>query len=908
MEKFIDKVVAQLIQNQKSFENTTIILPGNRAILFFRKSFQKNLRNALLPQFVSIDDFISSLSDLQVVSQIQYWFSAYEAYLKIAEKPLLFEEFLKWIPTLQKDFDDIQTSLVDPNQIFDYLVSLERIKKWGQEELEIGSNDLMKNHLQFWEMAKKLFFQLNGDLENKGLGYRGLLYKKAVENLPEFIESQTNELVFVGLNALSNAEKKIVFELEKSGQAKLFWDADRYYLEDSNQEAGYFLRKYKSSLSEWNWEFDHFSQPKNIEVTGIGKRVGQAKYLHQILEKIPEDEYTETAVVLAEETLLPAVLSSVPEKIPKVNITMGFPLNKATMAYFFRSVFELQMNREKLGNGKTYYFKNVLDILDSSILKEKSGAAEKLSLKIRRENYIFSTPKFLKEQLKGSVFSDFFNVPENCSFFVDELQRWIDAQMESADIQVNELDKEYLYRFSLLFAQLKKELNDYPHIQDFKTLYVLYNRLLQNETISFVGEPLEGLQIVGLLETRLLDFKNIILLSANDGILPPGRVENSFIPYDIRQEMGLNTFMENDAVFAYHFYRLMQRAETIQLVYNSEPDVFGSGEKSRFITQMEIESGHEIGHQIALPKFESLDHQELVIHKSEEVQKALENWIEQGISPSSLNSYLRNPIEFYQQKVLNLEEFEEAEETVGARILGNIVHKSLEELYKNLLGKILIPADISPLIKNLEPVVEKYFKDEYKSEDFKRGKNFLVYKIVYSFVENVLKNDLKIAEESELVILSLEEKYEVDFKLETGKIVKLKGYIDRIDAINGQKRVIDYKTGYLNETELKITSEKVPKVFLEGGFSKALQLFLYAQLFFGKHENQYVQFGIYPLKYPKKGVVPLDFEKEAFLDNQILNEIKSPLNNLIEEILNPEIPFVESRESILNDLSESEFQ
>jgi len=905
MEKFIDKVVSELIQNNTHFENTTIILPGNRAKLFFRKSFQRQLKNVLLPRFLSMDEFMSELSGLHSVSQIQLWFLAYDAYLKIAENPLPFEEFLKWISTLQKDFDDIHSALVHPNQIFNYLVSAERIKKWGQEGLEIGSNLLMERHLHFWEMAQKLFFQLNEDLEKKGWGYRGLMYKKAVENLPRFIENSTNEFVFAGLNALSNAERKILFELEKMGRAQVFWDSDVYYLENENQEAGYFLRDYKTSLSNWNWEFDHFSKPKVIEATGIGKRVGQAKYLHSILEEIPENEYSETAVVLAEEILLPAVLSSIPEKISKANITMGFPLNKSTMAYFFRSVFELQMNREKLGNGKTYYFRNVLDVLDNAVLKEKSTISEKLTLKIRRENYIFSTPKFLKEQLEKSVFADFFEIPTDIFSFVDQLQKWIDRQMKSDEIQINELDKEYLYRFSLLFTQLKTELKGFSHIGDFKTLYVLYNRLLQNETISFVGEPLEGIQILGLLETRLLDFKNVILLSANDGILPPGRVENSFIPYEIRREMGLNTFTENDAVFAYHFYRLIQRAETVQLIYNLESDALGSGEKSRFIKQIEIESGHEIRNKIALPQFEFPDHQDLMIPKSETVKMALQKWTENGISPSSLNSYLRNPIEFYQQKVLNLEEFEEAEETVGARILGNIVHKSLEELYQDLLGKILIPADILPLLENLEPVVEKYFKSEYKSEDFKRGKNFLIYKIAYSFVENVLKNDLQICRESELVILNLEEKAEVDFKLLSGQIVKLKGVIDRIDSVNGQKRLIDYKTGYLNDNELKVTPEKLLKVFQENNFSKSLQLFFYAQLFFGKFENQSVQFGIYPLKLPKKGVVPLTYDKENQLDNSILDLIYEPLSSLIEEILNPEIPFMENREGILNDLSGS---
>jgi len=901
MEKFIDKVVLELIQNKTDFENTTIVLPGNRPKLFFRKAFQKELKNSLLPRFLSIDDFISSVSGLKPVSQIRLWFRAYDSYKKITGSLDEFDVFLKWIPTVLKDFDDINSSLTHPDEIFDYLVSAERIKKWGHEELEIGSNQLMSKHLFFWKMAKDLYFQLNKDLLENNLGYRGLIYKTAVEKLPGFIQKDDTNYVFAGLNALSNAERNIVFELKKWEKAKLFWDSDTYYMQDENQESGYFLRQYKEAQEDWNWEFDSFSQPKKINVTGTGKRVGQAKYLYKILNGIPENEWKETVVVLAEETLLPAVLSSIPPQISKVNITMGFPLNKSTMAYFFRSVFELQMNREKLGNGKTYYFKNALDILDNTVFRENNTVAGQASIRIRKENHIFSSPVFLTENLEGSIYQPLFEIPSEVRMFIDNFQKWMDSQMRNADLQINDIDKEYLYRFSLLFNQLKEELSASNPVSDFKTLYVLYNRLLQNETISFVGEPLEGLQIVGLLETRLLDFKNVIVLSANDGILPPGRIENSYIPYDIRREMGLNTFTENDAVFAYHFYRLLQRAEKVELLYNTEADALGSGEKSRFITQLEIESGHEIHNRIAVPEFSSPENNPLLIPKTPKVVEALEDWIQKGISPSSLNSYLRDPVEFYQQKVLKLDEFEDAEEIIGARILGNIVHKSLEELYKDLLGKILNPNDIKPLLDNLEPVVEKYFREEYKSGEYKRGKNFLIYKIVFTFVENVLKNDLKLSEESELVILDLEREAQTEFQLQNGRKVLLKGFIDRIDSVNGRKRIIDYKTGSVTENSLFIKPEKIENIFQEDEFSKPLQLLLYAHLFFGTNENQYVQFGIYPLKYPKKGVIPLKIGGEIEFDNELLELSANPLSNLIEEILNPEIPFCEDRQKLLKE-------
>lgn len=899
MEKFIDRVVSELIRNNTGFENTVLVLPGNRPKLFFRKAFQKQLENCLLPEFLSIDDFIVSVSELKPVSQIRLWFQAYDSYKKITDSSDEFDVFLKWIPTILKDFDDINSSLVNPNEIFDYLVSAERIKKWGHENLEIGSNQLMSKHLSFWKMATDLYFRLNENLIEKGLAYRGLIYKTAVERLPEFIQNTDKNYVFAGLNALSNAERKIVFELKKSGKAQIFWDSDSYYMQDSDQESGYFLRQYKEFSDEWNWEFDAFSQPKEIHVTSVGKRVGQAKYLHKILEKIPENEWTETVVVLAEESLLPAVLSSIPQKISKVNITMGFPLNKSSMAYFFRSIFELQMNREKLGKGKTYYYKNVLDILGNTLFREKANYSDGLRQAIQIQNRIFTTADYLIQNLGKSIYKPLFEIPSDVNSFAETLLSWSNDLMEKAEIEINELDKEYLYRFGLLLTQLKEELYGFNQIKDFKTLNILYNRLLQNETISFVGEPLEGLQIVGLLETRLLDFKNIIMTSVNDGILPPGRVENSFIPYDIRREMGLNTFAENDAVFAYHFYRLLQRAESVWLLYNSEPDALGSGEKSRFITQIEIESGHEIQFEIAAPAFSASPKEELSIEKTQSVMDALDHWAESGISPSSLSSYLRNPIEFYQQKVLKLAEFEEAEETVGARVLGNIVHKSLEELYKDLLRKVLLPSDIQPLLENLQTVVEKCFKEEYRNGEFSRGKNYLIYKIVSAFVENVLNNDLKLSRQGELMILELEKKAEVEFELENGRKIKLKGFIDRIDSVNGRKRIIDYKTGSVNDNSLNIKSENIGKVFLEDKSAKPLQLLLYAHLFFGNNENQNVQFGIYPLKYPKKDLIPLRIDGEIEFGNDILELSAQPLCSLIEEILNPEIPFYENREKHL---------
>lgn len=893
MAKFIEQVVDHLLTIQTDFRKITLVLPGNRPQLFLKKSFREKCQNSILPEMISIDDWVRNISDLQSISQIQLWFESYKAYKQSTENPESFDEFLKWIPTLIKDFDDIQTSLVDSDEIFEYLVSAERIKKWGHENLDVGSNQIMSKHLHFWKMAHALFLNLNSNLLTKNQAYRGLIYKEAVNKVDDFLNLNDHHFVFVGLNALSQAEKKLIETLQKNNRATLLWDADAYYINDFNQEAGHFLRKHKAENSgDFLWVQKEFEKPKNIQVVEVGKRVGQAKYLNQILENIPKQKLTETAVVLAEETLLPAVLSSLPSHIDHVNITMGFPLDKSTMAYFFKSVFELHMNSEKMGQGNSFYYKNVLDVISNPIFKEENSKNSTLNLKIRKENRIFNSIEFLQTELKESIYKDLFSKFKTPKQFVEMLNEWIEQMMQEAKVQINDLDKEYLYRFSLLFHQLLDELTDFDEIQNFKTLYILYNRLLQNESISFVGEPLAGLQIVGLLETRLLDFENVIITSVNEGVIPPGRVENSFIPFDIRREMGLNTYSENDAIFAYHFYRLLQRAQNIQLLYNAETDSLSSGERSRFIAQMEIESPHPIKHIVAAPKFQAVQSKLLEIPKTPSVMDRLAKW-SNSISASSINNYVRNPLEFYQNYVLRIKEFEDAEEHVGARVLGNIVHKSLEKLYEPYLKKILIEQDFLQIESEVQPILKSAFETEYGQGDYRKGKNHLIYKIAETYLHNVIDSDRKLASKNELVILGIEQKLTTPFTLSNGQNVNLIGFIDRIDSLNGQTRIIDYKTGSVKENTLKLNSEKFSEIFDKEGFDKPIQLLFYASLYFGNGGKQPVSFGIYPLKNPQKGIYNFSVDKEIYFEPEIFDQAKVGLSNLIEEILNPSIPFVE---------------
>ena len=891
MAQFIENVVKDLVQNQKNFINTTLVLPGKRPMLFFKQEFQRQAQNIILPQMKSIEELMSELSGLEIISGINLWFKAYQAYKKIVDKPDSFEDFIKWGPTVLKDFDDIDASLQPAHKVLDYLVSVERISQWGDGKIEIGKNEIIQNHLTFWGIVSKLYFQLQQDLLDSKEGYAGMVFRIASEKVEEIVENRTSHYVFAGFNALTKAEQALIFRLEKENLATLYFDADKYYYENPNQEAGSFLRKYKEKIKPINWVVDEFSKPKNLQTIGVAKQVGQAKYIADLIRNLNEDEIKNTALILADESILPAILNSLPENITHLNISMGIPLRSVPLAQFFKSIFELQMNREKLGKGTMFYFKNVLQILENKTLSLFStDESRKLIGDIRLQNRIFNSQNSIQNALGESIFKSIFHIPKSITEFIHHLKNWTDDLLHHPSMN-DLLMKEYLFFFKKVFNQLHENLLSVDDIKDYRTLFLLYNKIVSSETISFIGEPLQGLQLMGLLETRLLNFDNIIMTSVNDEILPLGRQNNTFIPYDIRKQMKLNTFTENDSIYAYHFYRLIQRAKNAYFVYDTEADGMGSGEKSRFLAQIKFESNHEVKETFAAPSFITKPLKEIIVPKTDETMAKLQNWAEYGISPSSLSTYLRNPLDFYEQRVFNVNEVEEAEEIVSARTLGNIVHGALEDLYTPYIGHILHENDFKNIEKIKDKTLQEHFSKEYKDGHLDKGPNYLIYKIAERIVDGVLSKDTTTAKENEFVIRALESKHEVDFTLTNGKIVKLKGVIDRIDSVNNQIRIIDYKTGYAKDISVK--TEEIETVYQKEDKAKQLQLIFYAHLFYADKENltKDIELCIYPIKFPNKDLIKLSVDKNTTIDYSIVENSTSPMSTLIEEILNQEIPF-----------------
>jgi hypothetical protein len=467
----------------------------------------------------------------------------------------------------------------------------------------------------------------------------------------------------------------------------------------------------------------------------------------------------------------------------------------------------------------------------------------------------------------------------------------------------NILTLEYLYRFHVIFNELQVLNDKHAHISTINILCNLYKEIIANNTLDFKGEPLKGLQIMGMLESRVLDFETVIISSVNEGILPAGKSQNSFIPFDVKLENGLPTYKEKDAVYTYHFYRLLQRAEQAYIIYNTEPDVLKGGEKSRFITQLEIENLHNINYYIVSPNVPSIPKKLKQITKTESVIEQLKLIAEEGFSPSSFTNYIRNPIDFYYEKILGIKTFDEIEETVAANTLGSIVHHALEALYLPFKNQFLMEDDIKTAITLIDSTVKKHFKQEFKEGEISTGKNLIIFEIAKRYVFNFLKKELEALHNGDTIkIIALEEKITTTLHIpELNYPIILKGTVDRIDEFNGVTRIIDYKSGKVLQNQVEITDWN-DLLNNYDKYSKSFQILCYAYMhnsrsqFLSPIEAGVISFknlkGEYFLKFAKKESVN-SRNKDQLITQETLGNFYVQLKKLILEICDPNIPFTE---------------
>jgi hypothetical protein len=922
---FLSKLAEELLcTNSSSLHLKTIVLPNKRAKIFLIEELKnQSLDTFLAPKIISIEMLIEEIAQLRALDNIELLFEFYSVYISITDKSKHqdFEKFSSWAITLIQDFNEIDRYLINQNEIFSYLLDIERIKHWTPNVN--NQSKLVENHLEFWKLLPFYYEKFTKHLLNKKVGYQGLLYRKSAENCVAFSENINNETyVFAGFNALNLAEETIIKCLLETKKATVYWDIDSVFLKDEFHDAGLFLRKIKKSWkyfesNPFNWITDAFSKDKNIEVIGTPKSIGQAKIAGKIIENIvlENNSLENTAIVLSEENILIPILNALPVEVENLNITMGYPSKNNPAQILIFKLFQLHLNAQNRNKKQSvFYYKEVLEILNNPLIVSSIQANEVVKI-IKNSNLTFITSNRL-----GDLFSKydllknelvlhlFFNWNVSVNEVLEKLKAiliFIKTHLGNQNEQ-DKVTKAFIFSIYNVILKIINYYETYNKIENLEVLFSIYKQVVDQAQVSFEGEPLKGLQIMGILESRILDFDNVIITSLNEGKLPGGKSNNSFIPYDVKLEKGLPTYKERDAIFTYHFYRLLQRAKNVYLLYNTHSEGIDAGEKSRFITQLEIE--HLPNHTFKKVFYNAIKpdsiYQPVEILKTQPILDRLEQIATiKGFSPSALTNYLRNPIQFYYQRILGVRENEEVEENVAANTLGTIIHEVLEKMYAPFEGKnIQIQvSDIDVMITNIESITLEKFIEVYKEGEIKKGKNLIAFEVskrnIYNFL---IQEKLNIENGDELFILSLEKPHETKIQHKNLPFqIKIAGKVDRIELRNNTIRIIDYKTGKVEANKLKINT--FDGLTLDLANDKIIQLLCYALMFQENslRENYNVEVGIFSFKNMKAGFLPFIFGKgrgivgETVITTEFLENFKEELVILIQEILNPTISFKE---------------
>lgn len=922
MQSFLSKVVSEVLKNDTSLSSTTFILPNKRSGLFLKNVLKQKLhQTTFLPKIISIEEFVKDITGFEVLDTVSLIFEFYGIYKANTSKQEAdsFENFSKWASILLQDFNDLDSNLFDTAEILAYLSDSKRIEQWhpGDEE----ESPLVKKYLAFFNKVITYHSAFTAHLSKKKLGYQGLVYRTATESISAYKEKHQNEkFIFAAFNALNKAEEKIIQQLLEDNLATIYWDHDDFYTKSNNQSEQFFkkyLRSWPYYISnEFQWQENNINSSKTIHFHGLPKNISQIKHVGSLLKELQQNNgIKDTAVILGNEKLLPSLLNSIPKEITKANITMGYELQNVSLNTFFQALFKLHLNRSKWNKERTFYYKDLVSLLNDPFFKsqwiDQQEVEKGLKVILYSDNTIFVS----EDQLMNLVapFEDlsrlfkliFLGWNNDVNLIIENITKIIEHLKDVKE--QHKLNQEYLYRYFNIFVQLSNLNKNFGFIDNLNTLYQIFQHILKTEKLSFQGEPLEGLQIMGLLESRGLDFKTLIITSVNEGFLPASGSNNSFIPLDIKLEKKIPTFFEKDAIFSYHFFRLLHRAENVYLIYNNITDDFGSGEPSRFIRQ--LNAAKALG-QLDKVRFEKkiispkLNASPLVLNniiKTEKILLKLTKLAEKGFSPSSLTNYIRNPLDFYKRSILGIKEYKEIEETVAANTFGTIVHDTLEQLYLPFLNKTLRIEDLKQMVDLVEDEVAQQFNNSYSSTAITTGRNFLAFEIAKQFVLNFLNYELGELRQGKVIqILGLEVPIEMQHHVNAIDMnIKLKGKIDRIDQVNGVFRIMDYKTGKVSSSQLKINDWSL--MGADEKYAKSFQVLTYAYLYLNKNKlalkELSLESGIVSFKNLKDGF--MSFNGGLLTEESISSFIKE-LDKLIIEIFNPSIPFQEKELPVFN--------
>ncbi|MBK9292790.1 MAG: PD-(D/E)XK nuclease family protein [Bacteroidetes bacterium] len=892
-----------------------VVFPNRRAGLFLRRELSQALKQpAWLPEILSLEEALSRWSGFAPADNLSMIVELIR--FQLAEGGQTGHEaaaFVGYARQMVADFDEIDHSLAPPEAVFSALSEAKAAEVWHPDGSPLSHYE--QAYLRFFNSLIHYYRHLYNRLSANGLLWSGAMARQlAVLSTEEWERLLPDTTIwFAGFNALTPAEEKIITTLHGMGKAKLFWDLDEYYLQagpQGQQLAGTFMRrfmkKYPGLVTDWIGN-TLATKPMNITVIATSGAVAQAKALGTMLRNQAfESNTTEQAIVLADEKLLEPVIQSLPEETGAFNITMGYPLSHTPLFQLADNLARLAVQPNS-GQQQALPLLLLLDVLTSpAISRSLTGATRNDLLTLVRRMasdgsnlvYIHRLEQHLAD-LSEETSRLLHKLLEIRSSTASALPGAIGDWLREAGLPDtgDDLAANQYYELMRLLNHLALALQS-AGLEAREAVPVLLRQLGQQARIKLSGEPLSGLQVMGVLETRNLAFRRVHLLSANEGSLPPASSHGSLIPADIRRAFGLPMRSDKDAIAAFHFYQLLQHADELVFYYSTEPDALGGGEMSRFLLQIRHElmkinpniSWHEIAFQPPLPS--GAAGITIEIPKNEAVLQAIAQKAEAGISPSALSRWFNCSLQFYLADILNIREKTRPGEPPGHNVTGTIIHRAIELIYTPFMNSSLNAKALSELKHSIDRAVDEAFAEVLPGVSTGFGRNALTYAIVKTMVRRAIEADeATIANCKEIKLLQQENQLEATIDGPAGTI-KIKGYPDRIDKTGSIVRVIDYKTGSVKEDKLKLKEREDLK---QPERKYALQLACYMlmtrkSLAFN-YENTSVEGYILPLKLSKPQVVqaqlPFDPDPE-------MAEFEEFLSETLSEMLNPDVPIAQT--------------
>jgi hypothetical protein len=775
-----------------------------------------------------------------------------------------------------------------------------------------------------WSVLSKVYKGFRESIKKKGRGYEGMIYREVAEMIdkekPVNLEFET--YILVGFNALNPCEERLFDFLKGSGNALFFWDYDSYYTDNMNHEAGHFIRRNLARYPEEKIDlsFSELEKPgKQIDYIAAPTEMGQTKIISQLVKQVkPPDKQQphQTAIVLADEKLLMPVLYSIPSDYGMINVTMGYPIKDSPLYSLVVNLIELQKGkRYKADKIPLFYHKPVLALLNHQYLHDHNDNYLKdISTDIIQNNRIYIDPStFVEKELTGMIFKEIRSPGEMSEYLLDILL-FLYNKLKSNEEEAKErtdIHQEYVYHLYLTIKRLGNIISDEEIKISFNTYLKLLDKLVKNIRIPFSGEPLAGLQVMGILETRALDFENLIMISMNEGIFPGGRAAPTFIPYNLRKGFGLPTIEHQDAIYAYYFYRLLQRAKNVKLIYNSDSQGMRSGEMSRYLIQLNFRQGFAINKKNIRTDIQLTDPYQICIDKDERIMKEiLGKWGPENkksfLSPSALNCYLDCSLKFYFRYIAGLKEPDELSEEIDYPVFGTLLHRAINLLYSPLINKVVEKETLSAILREpgkIENAITQAFSEIFRSASSQsgrtnpEGRNLVILEILKKYLTRILKVDMQYLPFEFLFLEKVLDRVIYIENQEKELALSIGGTIDRVDRTHNEVRIIDYKTGRGD-----LGFQGISSLFNRGNPNRngsVFQTLLYASLVSQEMSDQTIVPGLYYARDLFKDefdyhIINKDPDKGPFVIHDfksLTDEFTVHIADLLKEIVNPETPF-----------------